>query len=297
MQLEDAIRTRLDFLPDGSPAIAWTNDGCSTYVHRDPNTSQWSSVCVQSGGPDDNYVSLAVSPVTGQPAISFFHPWDYLGFSQPPAWSTETVDPGTDPCEPSLLFSGVGNDLAYRANGLPSIAYYRHIYVFVFKLMYASHNGSGWQLETLTPDPSAWAGASLVFLPGDRPAIGQSHAVEGNEFRWKENGTWNLVEVDGPSSTNYVVLDCGAPATLIRDPLGRLAPRVGRRPSIPGDMNSDCVVNFADINPFSAAIGGKASFECAYPCYYWLNADLNGDGTVNFADINLFMVVYGSTCD
>ena len=60
---------------------------------------------------------------------------------------------------------------------------------------------------------------------------------------------------------------------------------------VPGDMNCDGVVNFADINPFVLALTGEVPYEAAFPNCNWLNGDTNGDGTVNFTDINPFVAL------
>ena len=50
-----------------------------------------------------------------------------------------------------------------------------------------------------------------------------------------------------------------------------------------GDCNCDGTVNFADINPFVAALTNPAN------CCNFANCDANGDGVINFADINPFV--------
>lgn len=62
----------------------------------------------------------------------------------------------------------------------------------------------------------------------------------------------------------------------------------------PGDTNCDGVVNFKDIDPFVAALGGPANWPD--PDCPWLNADTNGDGNVTFKDIDPFVALLGSTC-
>jgi len=51
-----------------------------------------------------------------------------------------------------------------------------------------------------------------------------------------------------------------------------------------GDCNCDGVVDFGDINPFVAVLGG------ATPCSFE-NCDVNGDGVINFGDINPFVAI------
>ncbi len=58
---------------------------------------------------------------------------------------------------------------------------------------------------------------------------------------------------------------------------------------IPGDMNCDGTVGFADINPFILALTDPDAYAAAYPECRYLNADIDGDGNVDFADINPFV--------
>ena len=60
-----------------------------------------------------------------------------------------------------------------------------------------------------------------------------------------------------------------------------------------GEMNCDGAINFADIDPFVAVLGGG---PCCDPTGY--NCDVNGDGAVNFADIDPFVALLssGATC-
>ncbi len=51
-----------------------------------------------------------------------------------------------------------------------------------------------------------------------------------------------------------------------------------------GDCNCDGVVDFGDINPFVAVLGG------AVPCNFD-NCDVNGDGVIDFGDINPFVAL------
>lgn len=63
--------------------------------------------------------------------------------------------------------------------------------------------------------------------------------------------------------------------------------------AIPGDMNCDGTVSYADVNPFITALSGQAIYESAEPDCRWLNADTNGDGVVSYADINPFVACLG----
>lgn len=59
--------------------------------------------------------------------------------------------------------------------------------------------------------------------------------------------------------------------------------------AIPGDLNCDSALTYADINPFVLALAGQSGYETQYPTCNWLNADTSGDGAVSYADINPFV--------
>ncbi len=60
---------------------------------------------------------------------------------------------------------------------------------------------------------------------------------------------------------------------------------------LPGDLNCDAVVNFADINPFVLALTNPFHYPDYYPNCDIYNADLNSDGYVDFGDINPFVAL------
>lgn len=62
---------------------------------------------------------------------------------------------------------------------------------------------------------------------------------------------------------------------------------------LPGDLNCDGRVDFADIDPFVTALAGQAVYEAAYPGCRYANGDCDGDGGVDFADIDPFVALLG----
>jgi hypothetical protein len=60
---------------------------------------------------------------------------------------------------------------------------------------------------------------------------------------------------------------------------------------LPGDLNCDGVVDFADINPFVLIITDPDAWQAAYPDCPLLNGDLNRNGSVGFEDINPFVAL------
>ncbi len=58
---------------------------------------------------------------------------------------------------------------------------------------------------------------------------------------------------------------------------------------LPGDMNCDGVVDFADINPFVQALTEPATYADTYPACE--NGDLDDSGDTDFGDINPFVAL------
>ncbi len=88
---------------------------------------------------------------------------------------------------------------------------------------------------------------------------------------------------DGPPPTgsSYTVNSYAIEGTLVPEPICQ------------GDCSCDGHVDFGDINPFVAALGGET------PCRFE-NCDINADGGINFADINPFVAILvagGGPCD
>ncbi len=61
---------------------------------------------------------------------------------------------------------------------------------------------------------------------------------------------------------------------------------------VPGDMNCDGALDFADINPFVLALTNPEAWELAYPGCDLLNGDIDGNGAVGFGDINPFVALF-----
>ncbi len=75
-----------------------------------------------------------------------------------------------------------------------------------------------------------------------------------------------------------------------------LVAATGCGPFVPGDVNCDGSVGFADLNPFVAALSGgesawRATGLASEDCRFRCQNDINGDGFVDFADINAFVAL------
>ena len=62
--------------------------------------------------------------------------------------------------------------------------------------------------------------------------------------------------------------------------------------TLPGDLNCDGLVNFADINPFVVYLSNFPAWQTTYPGCPAQNGDINQDGTYpSFGDINPFVTL------
>ncbi len=57
----------------------------------------------------------------------------------------------------------------------------------------------------------------------------------------------------------------------------------------PGDLNCDRQIDFGDLDGFTTALLGRATYRAAFPDCRWLNADVDADGAVTFGDIDGFI--------
>lgn len=112
--------------------------------------------------------------------------------------------------------------------------------------------GAGWQLDPTSPFAGLPAGDAL-HIPRSRT-------------------NFDPATMSGPDYVNILPTQFSAGA-----------------PDRPGDVNCDGVVDFADIDPFVAALDGEGAYYRVFPTCNWLNADANGDGRVDFADIDPFV--------
>ncbi len=72
--------------------------------------------------------------------------------------------------------------------------------------------------------------------------------------------------------------------------VGDLGCLTGRCPQAsPGDLNCDCVLDFADCSPFTTAVVNRSDYERLYPHCSWYSADVNQDGAVNTDDVPAFV--------
>lgn len=120
---------------------------------------------------------------------------------------------------------------------------------------------------------AAVSDSSWVFQSFDISAIADNTA--GVKIRWGMGPTDGYVTYPGWNIDDVQVW----------------APDPAACPRVPGDMNCDGVLSYADINPFVLAISSEAAYYALYPTCNWQNADCNTDGVVSYADINPFVAL------
>jgi hypothetical protein len=143
-------------------------------------------------------------------------------------------------------------------------------------------------------DTSIWATPGGVFDPNSGPAVAIGevgfyswsgarlvadvqawHADAAANFGWMVRGQ----EAGATTAKRFDTRENATPEFRPMLVITHTAPAVCR-----GDANCDGSINFADINPFVAALSGGTPCSAA-------NVDVNGDGAVNFADINPFVAL------
>jgi hypothetical protein len=166
----------------------------------------------------------------------------------------------------------------------------------------ARWNGTNWQplgtgmndyVRALTVyNGELIAGGNFTTAGG----VSANYIAHWNGTSWQPLGTgmnYSVVSVltvyDGELIAGGSFTTAGGNASAYWARWGCAAPA-----ACPGDMNCDGRVNFADIDPFVAALSGQSAWT-HWPCP-WLNADCNGDTYVTFADIDPFVAVIGTTC-
>ncbi len=86
---------------------------------------------------------------------------------------------------------------------------------------------------------------------------------------------WVRDDCDGISGYDWETIQVTAPG--------------GEWEALPGDLNCDGLVSFADVTPFATAVLDPGAYAVAYPDCDIRNGDINGDGETGFDDVNPFV--------
>ncbi len=108
---------------------------------------------------------------------------------------------------------------------------------------------------------------------------------------WQTDSTWGAITIQALDPNTQYCFDVKARnGELVETAFsGQSCAQTSGSPIVPGDMNCDGTVGFADINPFVLALTNLPAWQAAYPGCPLLNGDINQDGTFGFADINPFV--------
>ncbi|MBK9126510.1 MAG: hypothetical protein IPM13_01755 [Phycisphaerales bacterium] len=129
------------------------------------------------------------------------------------------------------------------------------------------------------------SGGAAAWVPAVRTVSNRITEKSRLDVNRTPSGMALLAWGDGPATGNRDIY-----ATNVNPPNGS----VGLPVFLHGDTDCDGDIDFDDIDPFVAALGGQAVYEVLYPGCYWLNADADGDGDVDFDDIDAFVALIGS---
>ena len=148
--------------------------------------------------------------------------------------------------------------------------------VVTLALPYAASAGTHYLIWQASGTGTSGPWVPPVVVPGATSKAG-ANAMQA----WSGSSGRFVAIVDSGSS--------GAPQDLVFVLCGSITGA-----ALPGDMNCDGVVDYADINPFVAALQSQTMYTARYPNCRWLNADVNRNGQVNYADIGAFVRLLGA---
>ena len=122
---------------------------------------------------------------------------------------------------------------------------------------------------------------SILALPRSDPNDNYSNYLFTSLRHWDESsaGQWTVRISDQQAGNAAFWTDF---SLLIHGTVG-----------LTGDLNCDGTIDFDDIDPFIAALGGDGTYYAEYPDCNRLLADINGDGNINFDDIDPFVALLG----
>jgi hypothetical protein len=163
--------------------------------------TSWKVQTVEKQNAFNDVVSLAFSPTTGYPAISYRYSAGSSGLKLArwtgTAWATEVVNAGG---------AGRYNSLAFDVNGNPSIAYADDVDGdgYLDTLKFARWTGSSWQIQVVE---SGGIYASLAYDPATgQPTISHGYYPNGRFARWT-GSSWEIEVVERPTYGNSLRYD------------------------------------------------------------------------------------------
>jgi len=208
--------TSLAILPSGRPAISYyddTNDDLKygELVGSDPSDpNDWETCVVDFDGNVGKHNSLAILPLSEQPAISYYDQtnWDLkYAWHDGSVWRTTVVD------NVSGWYSAGLTSLAILPSGQPAIAY------LSYDLRYAWHDGSAWHTTDAVDQGGGYI--SLAIRAG-QPVISYYDSFDDDlKYAWYDGSVWHTMIVDRAGHvgeySSLAVLPSGQPAISYYD--------------------------------------------------------------------------------
>lgn len=284
---------------------SWNNNGAFHFVHtQDP---------IGPGGMDDRHDQLLLCDglVDGDG-------FDYIGDPASPYSTTTWDDPnhsyrawGNDGTSFNMTLTITGNQMvgAAIAQALVNVAVGAgHLPVFL-DLRVPPKVGSDeaidfGQVEQGTVaeaeltvwnagDAALWTAGGIADLQYTLTASTGFGAPPGTFFA-PAGGSENAHTITMDTSTvgllsGTLVIASNAPDELSR--VVTLSGEVIPPGGLPGDLNCDGAVSFADINPFILVLTDLAVWQAAYPGCPPANGDIDGNGVIDFQDIIPFIAL------
>lgn len=153
--------------------------------------------------------------------------------------------------------------------------------------------GPNWELHTITLTEYSYAG-DTTFLGIEDSDVYVTGLTNDQYFGYcyfgQEDLGLDLLDPMGASNGNFTPpLGAGTYTFWVNESGPWRVYELVFRIVIPGDLNCDGIVTFADINPFVLALSDPAQYELLYAGCPLENRDLSGDGGFDFGDINPFV--------
>ena len=150
---------------------------------------------------------------------------------------------------------------------------------------------TGSEFATISLGDGLYVEDFFISSPGDcySPREIETVVLDAELFNALNTESGMRVQISGTGSVNPALCTLGNQVTLRLSYRGCDFSSQGNPGSCAGtclaDLNADGVIDFSDINLFTAA------FQTGDPA-----ADLSGDGSVGFEDLNLFVAAFSAGC-
>lgn len=259
---DTGLYTSIKILPCGQPAISYHR---TDYEGADGNLRYawfegfgWYDVVVDPGHHWGTYTSLAISPLSDLPAISFhdvtYKHLCYAWFDPDKGWQNAPVDKAD---------VGMHTSLAFLPSGRPAISYYARA---GRNLKYAELVGddpsdpNAWDPNIVDDAPNTGEYSSLAISPlTGQPAISYT-SNDDLRYAWYDGSTWHAgYVVDGKEDVGYhtslAFLPSGKPIISYRNDTEQdlmYAELVGEKPRNPNDWQTAIIDSDGNVGQYTS---------------------------------------------